>query len=145
MKIKRQAIDLDTILPPFPRSEQWLMEVADGKTTLAFDDWFVIKLASAEGEETGTATDVACGRTMTFHQGPVEFELTHGACYTATHPQKGVRHFKCILDGHYPMISFYRPGTALRFPWITMARVFVADELRSLKRAPVPAWPSQYT
>ncbi|SDD76558.1 hypothetical protein SAMN05216345_11577 [Cupriavidus sp. YR651] len=111
------------------------MEVGAGKTTLAFEDWFVLRLSRTEdGESSGGAKGIVGGHSIVFHQGPVEFELAHGASYTVTHPQKGIRHFKCMLDGHFPMISFYRPGTSLRFPWITMARVFVADELRSLTR-----------
>ncbi len=135
MKTTRQSIDLDAISPPCSRVDQWLLDVGVGNTTLAFEDWFVARLSELEAAaEHDTETWSASGRTMKFSQGPVEFELVHGACYAVVHPQKGTRHFRCILDGHFPMIAFYRPGTLLQFPWITMARVFVADELRSLTR-----------
>jgi hypothetical protein len=131
MKMAFQLIDVDAISPPCSRVDQWLMEVGDGKTTLAFDDWFAgridavaRKMAECDGQ----------ARALRFIQGPVEFELAHGGCYMVSHSQKGTRHFRCILDGHFPLISFYRPGASERFPWITLARVFVADELRSLKR-----------
>lgn len=123
-----KSINLDAISPPCSRFDQWLVDVGDGKTTLAFEEWLVQRLAASDETEGMSIS------SMLFHQGPVEFDLVHGASYMAEHPQKGVRHFRCILDGHFPMISFYRPGTPFRFPWVTMARVFIADELRSLKR-----------
>lgn len=49
-------------------------------------------------------------------------------------PAFDARYFRCLLDSNFPYISFCRPGFGSGFPWITLARVFVAQELRSLRR-----------
>ena len=117
MKLKIESLNLDALSPPISRADQWLSEVAAGETAFGFEDWLVIKLTIASSvQPPESAEGATTTRTVKFHQGPVEFELIHGACYEVAHPQKGVRHFKCLLDGNFPLISFYRPGTSLRFP-----------------------------
>lgn len=127
-----EPLHLDTLAPPVHRAAQWRAEVTAG-LALSFDEWLAARLSAGEnGSRRGSSNSEEF--SIRYRQGPVVFELVHGASYAVGLPSKPPRYFHCLLDGTYPYISFYRPGLGTGFPWITLARIFIANELRSLRR-----------
>ncbi|WP_420998060.1 hypothetical protein ACKI2N_029260 [Cupriavidus sp. 30B13] len=102
--------------------DRWLSEVSAGKSTMDYDTWLECHLSEI----------VPFGQAVWYRQGRVTFRLEHGAVYEVSSPAKGVRRFRCLLDGTLPLIAFV--GTRHHSPWLTIPNLFTLAELKSLNR-----------
>ncbi|WP_157643852.1 hypothetical protein [Burkholderia ubonensis] len=135
MTSESQAVDIQSLTPPRVRFYQWRNEIASGSTHLGFDEWLVCKLTDERMGQAAAAGDAASNEhAVRYRLDNDEFELADGGRYRVDHPKLGPRYFRCMLDGIYPLISFYRPGTFVQLPWLTITGLFTLGELRSLTR-----------
>jgi len=135
MTSESQAIDIQSLTPPRSRFYQWRNEVANGSTHLGFDEWLVVTLTNERMGPAPVAGDATpTEHVVRYRLDDDEFELVDGARYVVVHAKIGPRYFRCLLDGDYPLVSFYRPGTFMQLPWVTITDLFTLGELRSLKR-----------
>lgn len=105
---------------PLALHANWLRAQATGETDLDYDRWL-------EGQLWPRAP-VEC----VYRQGPAVFRLQHRSCYQVQDPIRGLRDFRCLLDGQFPFVSFVR-AQGLSLPWLTIAGLFSVDELVSLQ------------
>lgn len=88
-----EPLDVDTIVPPVHRAAQWHAEVTAG-LDWKFDDWLVFRLTAVENSR-GSAVSAGVGEfSVRYRQGPVGFELVHGAAYAVSRPSKPPRYFR---------------------------------------------------
>ena len=130
---KEEPIDIESL----PRAAdlgwigRWKQAVEEGGTDLGFDVWFESALIGAAGGRDG--------QPVQYRQGSVIFELQHGADFEIEQGGSAKRRFHCLMDGHVPFVSFYGDGDAERRPWISISRLFTAEELHTLILVPGPA------
>ncbi|AOZ04208.1 hypothetical protein BKK81_32955 (plasmid) [Cupriavidus sp. USMAHM13] len=108
------------------RVEQWRHAKAEGAVRAGFDSWLEMVVAREGARRPG--------ELVIFRQGGVTFGLEHGAIYEVESTAKGVRRFRCILDGALPLIAFVDIATGVERPWVTLVKLFSAKELRSLSK-----------
>lgn len=85
MLLETEPLDIDTIVPPAHRAAQWHAAVTAG-LDLSFDDWLVSRLTTAGHGPEGTACAGFGECSVRYRQGPVVFELVHGAAYAVSRP-----------------------------------------------------------
>lgn len=126
MMEKEEPIDIETLprVADLGWVDRWKQAVEVGGTDLGFDDWFEVELIVAAGAHDG--------RPVQYRQGSVIFELRHGADFEINQGGGTRRRFHCIMDGRVPFVSFYGDGDTERRPWISISRLFTAEELHTL-------------
>lgn len=106
------------------RVDQWFSDVRN-ENMQSFDDWLAVVASPAPSAAPG----------MRLSQGNVEFELRHGQRYSIEDTMRGVRQFRCIIDGRVPLVAFI-DERGRRGAWITVINLFTIEEMVSMRELP---------
>lgn len=106
------------------RVDQWFSDIRK-ENMQSFDDWLAVVATPAPSAAPG----------IRLSQGNVEFELRHGQRYSIEDTVRGVRQFRCIIDGRVPLIAFI-DERGYRGAWITVINLFTIEEMVSMRELP---------
>ncbi|MDF3886723.1 hypothetical protein [Cupriavidus basilensis] len=124
----RPSLNIRDLFPPRNYVEAWQEENSEGQLDISFDTWLERRLSEARPEP-ATAPNAVVVR-----QDFIEFELAHSGRYEVYSAARGVRHFRCLLDGKFPWIAFLNPQIGQQYPWVTLNALFSLDELKTIRR-----------
>jgi hypothetical protein len=129
--LMRPSIHIGTLSHPRNYVDAWQKSISEGWSDLNFDAWLERLLNEVRP---GTPQSVASPNSVLLHQNLVEVELAHGGLYDVSSPARGIRRFRCLLDGTFPWIAFLNRQTGQQYPWVTINSLFTIDELKTIKR-----------